>query len=75
MKEKIIPVLAIVASVLTTYHLGVYSGSKTSVAELTAAYQKGRMDILKMRPVSWDLEMACVGLWSEKQPLHANAKD
>lgn len=33
------------------------------------AYKMGAKDALKTNPASMDLEMVCVGLWAEKQPV------
>jgi hypothetical protein len=37
--------------------------------EIILAYQQGRVDALKLNPVSWDLEQACVGLWAGRLPV------
>ena len=43
-----------------------------SVTQITAAYELGRKDVLRLRPVSWDLEMACAALWMQKTPVLMN---
>lgn len=43
-----------------------------SVTQITAAYEQGRKDVLRLRPVSWDLEMACAALWMQKTPVLMN---
>jgi len=43
-----------------------------SVTQITAAYEQGRKDVLRLRPVSWDLEMACAALWVQKTPVLMN---
>ena len=43
-----------------------------SVTQITAAYELGRKDVLRLRPVSWDLEMACANLWIQKTPVLMN---
>ena len=40
-----------------------------SVTQITSAYELGRKDVLRLRPVSWDLEMACAALWVQKTPV------
>ena len=42
------------------------------VTQITAAYEQGRKDVLRLRPVSWDLEMACAALWVQKTPVLMN---
>ena len=42
------------------------------VTQITAAYEQGRKDVLRLRPVSWDLEMACANLWVQKTPVLMN---
>ena len=37
--------------------------------EIILAYQQGRIDALKLNPVSWDLEQACVGIWAGRLPV------
>lgn len=37
--------------------------------EIILAYQQGRVDALKLNPVSWDLEQACVGIWAGRLPV------
>lgn len=37
--------------------------------EILLAYQQGRVDALKLKPVSWDLEQACVNLWFGRLPV------
>jgi hypothetical protein len=34
--------------------------------ELIAAYNQGRKDALSLSPVSWDLDEACLTLWTRK---------
>jgi hypothetical protein len=34
-----------------------------------AAYERGLNDALKTNPPSMDLEMVCVNLWTNKQPV------
>ena len=43
-----------------------------SVTQITSAYELGRKDVLRLRPVSWDLEMACAALWVQKTPVLLN---
>lgn len=38
-------------------------------AEIIQAYNQGRADALKLNPVSWDLEQACVNLWAGRLPV------
>lgn len=43
-----------------------------SVTQITSAYELGRKDALRLRPVSWDLEMTCAALWVQKTPVLTN---
>lgn len=42
---------------------------KPTYREVILAYQQGRADALKLNPVSWDLEQACLGLWAGRLPV------
>jgi hypothetical protein len=42
---------------------------KPTYREIIQAYNQGRVDALKLNPVSWDLEQACVNLWAGRLPL------
>ena len=33
------------------------------------AYNQGLKDALRLNPVSWDLEQACLTIWANKQPI------
>jgi hypothetical protein len=34
--------------------------------ELIEAYNRGRKDALSLKPVSWDLDEACLAIWAGK---------
>lgn len=38
------------------------------------AYNQGLKDALRLNPVSWDLEQACLTIWANKQPIQENLK-
>jgi hypothetical protein len=38
------------------------------------AYNQGLKDALRLNPVSWDLEQACLTIWANKQPIQENFK-
>ena len=42
---------------------------EASAEALIAAYDRGKRDALRTNPVSMDLEMVCLGLWADKQPI------
>jgi len=53
------------------YGLGLGTGlmpSKATPTEIIDSYERGRKDALRLRPLSWDLEMTCASLWMSKLP-------
>jgi hypothetical protein len=75
MKQHAIPmaIAASVASIISVFTTVLVV--TPSVTQVTLAYEQGRRDVLSLRPVSWDLEMACVNLWVQKQPVMADGQD
>lgn len=66
---------------MRTLLIGVFSGVVASwmvvkvmppeipTEALMVAYDQGKKDALRTNPVSMDLEMVCLGLWADKQPV------
>ena len=70
---RIILLMAVSASVASVISVWMTVSVVTpSVTQITAAYELGRKDVLRLRPVSWDLEMACANLWIQKTPVLMN---
>ena len=65
--------MALSASLASVVSVWITVGVVTpSVTQITSAYELGRKDVLRLRPVSWDLEMACAALWVQKTPVLMN---
>ena len=72
-RMKTVLLMALSASVASVVSVWITVAVVTpSVTQITAAYELGRKDVLKLRPVSWDLEMACAALWVQKTPVLMN---
>jgi hypothetical protein len=56
---------------VSMYGLGLGTGlmpKKATPTEIIDSYERGRKDALRLKPLSWDLEMACASLWMSKLP-------
>lgn len=73
MREILIGLISgLVASWLVFYYwtppVTEAAAASASAAALVTAYDQGKSDALRTNPVSMDLEMVCLNLWSNAQP-------
>ena len=43
--------------------------NKSRAEEIIKTYNQGKADILRLNPVSWELEQTCLNLWSQSEGL------
>lgn len=60
--------IGIVSGLVASWGVSYYWASPAAGAALIAAYDQGKSDALRTNPVSMDLEMVCLNLWSNAQP-------
>ena len=54
-------------NILPTDILEIYNQSRSE--EIIKTYNQGRADVLKLNPVSWELEQTCINLWVQSEGL------
>jgi hypothetical protein len=68
-------VVGAMAGAMTVYAALIMTVNPTPIIEpptpfeIIQAYNQGRIDALKLNPVSWDLEQACANLWANRLPV------